>query len=211
MQTQCRIFNTVFNPQNLRLGNKILRQRLKGSALASYYPPRFRVIQEMRRAYPDWEVFDEQEIERVEKLERAKARGKGAPKKRRTKAGMLIMGLRLMDVVLTEWQIRSGLREGNLDNRRLLDENDFSRLSEVNMHCVAFSIQLHWERTIISSSFLHIRTVCPGNVYAIPLYFLPSQSLRPRWLSQCAKNKSTHCGYASCSHSVCCLPSSPPI
>jgi small subunit ribosomal protein S33 len=78
-----------------------LRQRLRGPALASYYPPRFRVIQEMRRAYPDWEVFDEKEIERVQKLERAKARGKGAPKKRRTKAGMLIMGLRLVDVMLT--------------------------------------------------------------------------------------------------------------
>ena len=125
MQTQCRIFNTVFNPQNLRLGNKILRQRLKGSALASYYPPRFRVIQEMRRAYPDWQVFDEEETERVEKLERAKARGKGAPKKRRTKAGMLIMRLRLVDVILTGWQTRSGLREGNLDSRSLLDENEF--------------------------------------------------------------------------------------
>ena len=101
MQTQCRIFNTVFNPQNLRLGNKILRQRLKGSALASYYPPRFRVVQELRRAYPDWDVFDEEEMERVEKLERAKARGKGAPKKRRTKAGMFVMKLSLVNVMLT--------------------------------------------------------------------------------------------------------------
>jgi len=145
MQTQCRIFNTVFNPQNLRLGNKILRQRLRGSALASYYPPRFRVIQEMRRAYPQWEVFDEEEMERVEKLERAKARGKGAPKKRRTKAGMLIIGLRLVNMVLTGWQTRSGLRGGNPGNRSLLDEKDFSGLSEVNMHRVAFGIQLHWK------------------------------------------------------------------
>jgi hypothetical protein len=79
----------------------------------------------MRRAYPDWQVFDEEETERVEKLERAKARGKGAPKKRRTKAGMLIMRLRLVDVILTGWQTRSGLREGNLDSRSLLDENEF--------------------------------------------------------------------------------------
>jgi len=100
MQTQCRIFNTIFNPQNLRLGNKILRQRLRGPTLASYYPPRFRVIQEMRRAYPDWEIFDEEEAERVEKLERAKARGKGAPKKRRTKAGTLIVRPKPVDVVL---------------------------------------------------------------------------------------------------------------
>jgi hypothetical protein len=83
----------------------------------------------MRRAYPDWEVFDEKEIERVEKLERAKVRGKGAPKKRRTKAGMLIIGLTLVDMMLTGWQTRSGSRRGNPDSRSLLDENDFSGLS----------------------------------------------------------------------------------
>jgi Mitochondrial ribosomal subunit S27 len=54
----------------------------------------------MRRAYPDWEIFDEEEAERVEKLERAKARGKGAPKKRRTKAGTLIVRPKPVDVVL---------------------------------------------------------------------------------------------------------------
>jgi len=86
-QVQCRIFNTTFNPTGLRLGNKILRQRLKGDLLATYYPPRFRPIQELRRAYPDCYFVDERETERLHKLEMVKARGKGAPKKRRTKAG----------------------------------------------------------------------------------------------------------------------------
>ncbi len=83
----------------------------------------------MRRAYPDWEVFDEDEMERVEKLERAKARGKGAPKKRRTKAGMLVMRLRLVNVMLTGRQTRSGLQGGNPDSQSLQDENDFSEFS----------------------------------------------------------------------------------
>jgi small subunit ribosomal protein S33 len=87
-QTQCQLFNTTYNPERLRLGNKILRQRLKGPSIATYYPPRIRVIQELRKAYPDWEVIDEEEDERVEKLKVKRQRGKGAPKKRRSAAGM---------------------------------------------------------------------------------------------------------------------------
>ena len=74
-------------------------------------------------------MFDEDEMERVEKLERAKARGKGAPKKRRTKAGMLVMRLRLVNVMLTGRQTRSGLQGGNPDSQSLQDENDFSEFS----------------------------------------------------------------------------------
>jgi hypothetical protein len=46
-----------------------------------------RVIQELRRAYPDWEVEDEDEEARVEGLKVKRQRGKGAPKKRRSAAG----------------------------------------------------------------------------------------------------------------------------
>merc|ERR1712000_441840 len=35
---QCSIFSTPFNPNQQRLGNKILRARLRGPALAAYYP-----------------------------------------------------------------------------------------------------------------------------------------------------------------------------
>jgi len=82
LKTQCSIFNTTYNPERLRLGNKILRQRLKGPSLSLYYPPRIRVIQELRKAYPNWTVPDDAEEERLEKLKLKKARGKGAPKKR---------------------------------------------------------------------------------------------------------------------------------
>ena len=86
LQLQCSIFNTTFNPERQRLGNKVLRQRLKGNILASYYPPKFDVMQTLRRDYPDHQVEDEKEEMRLEAVEAKKARGKGAPKKR-TKEG----------------------------------------------------------------------------------------------------------------------------
>jgi hypothetical protein len=47
-------------------------------------------IDELRKAYPDWHFTDEFNEEREEKIKLKKARGKGAPKKRRSAAGMFI-------------------------------------------------------------------------------------------------------------------------
>ncbi|GAM86766.1 hypothetical protein ANO11243_047860 [Dothideomycetidae sp. 11243] len=85
IQTQCRIFNTIYNPQRLRLGNKILRQRLKGPSLAAYYPRRIATIKDVAKAYPDYEIIDEDEDDRLENVQITKSRGKGPPKKKRTK------------------------------------------------------------------------------------------------------------------------------
>lgn len=85
MRVQCRIFSTTFNPERLRLGNKILRQRLKGPAMASYYPRKVATIQDIAKMYPEFEdVIDEEEEDRLEGIKILKARGKGAPKKKRT-------------------------------------------------------------------------------------------------------------------------------
>ncbi|KAI9860718.1 MAG: mitochondral 37S ribosomal protein S27, partial [Pleopsidium flavum] len=81
---QCRIFSTTFNPQGIRTGNKVLRQRLKGPALAAYYPRRTATLKDLKSAYPDLETWDEDEEDRLEHLQIAKQRGKGAPKKKRT-------------------------------------------------------------------------------------------------------------------------------
>lgn len=51
-----------------------------------YYPPRVNPITELRKEFPKWYVPDEAEERRTDNLEIAKARGKGAPKKR-TAAG----------------------------------------------------------------------------------------------------------------------------
>lgn len=47
-------------------------------------------ITELRKAYPELIFDDEKEDERLESLKLKKARGKGAPKKRRSAAGMLV-------------------------------------------------------------------------------------------------------------------------
>ncbi|KAI5283644.1 mitochondral 37S ribosomal protein S27 [Ascosphaera aggregata] len=83
-ETQCRIFEATFNPRNRRLGNKILRQRLRGPALAAYYPRKtvsFRDLQDLYRPL-GLETVDEEEAERLERVEYAKSRGKGKPTKK---------------------------------------------------------------------------------------------------------------------------------
>ncbi|KAL2351823.1 mitochondrial ribosomal subunit S27-domain-containing protein [Cryomyces antarcticus] len=86
MKAQCRIFSTTFNPTNIRTGNKVLRQRLKGSALAAYYPRKVVTIRDLQKLYPNFETWDEEQEDRVEHILIQKSRGKGAPKKKRTAA-----------------------------------------------------------------------------------------------------------------------------
>lgn len=67
-QVQCRIFSSVFNPEGLRMGNKVLRQRLKGPALAAYYPRKVATLKDLQRAYPEYEVINEEEEDRLEAI-----------------------------------------------------------------------------------------------------------------------------------------------
>lgn len=87
MRVQCRIFNTTFNPTNTRLGNKVLRQRLRGPSIAAYYPRRVSTFKQLRQLYPGVEIYDNFEEDRLEHIQIAKSRGKGAPKKKKTAAG----------------------------------------------------------------------------------------------------------------------------
>ncbi|MCJ1483083.1 mitochondral 37S ribosomal protein S27 [Schaereria dolodes] len=84
MKVQCRIFSTTYNPERIRTGNKILRQRLKGPTLVDYYPRRTATIKDLRKAYPDFETWDDDEEERLDAVELAQTRNKGAPKKKKT-------------------------------------------------------------------------------------------------------------------------------
>ncbi|GES65609.1 putative mitochondrial 37S ribosomal protein S27 [Aspergillus terreus] len=87
-KVQCRIFSATFNPDRLRLGNKILRQRLRGPALASWYPKKTVSFRDLQDAYRPLGLttFDEVEDDREEAIQIAKLRGKGRPKKKRTAA-----------------------------------------------------------------------------------------------------------------------------
>ena len=88
-QLQCSLFSTTFNPTNARLGNKVLRQRLKGPALAAYYPRKSATVEDIQKEFARFDLvtWNEQEEDRLEGLQIAKLRGKGAPKKKRTADG----------------------------------------------------------------------------------------------------------------------------
>jgi small subunit ribosomal protein S33 len=71
LQAQCRVFTTTFNPQQLRLGNKILRQRLRGPALAAWYPRKTVSFRDLQDAYQPLglTIFDEAEDDREEAIQ----------------------------------------------------------------------------------------------------------------------------------------------
>ncbi|KAF9575984.1 hypothetical protein EC968_000947 [Mortierella alpina] len=78
----CAIFGNVYNPQGIRTGNKILRQRLVGPTINSYYPNVKQIkIREITRMAPEMNLIDQEEKTRLEDLAERKKRGKGPPKK----------------------------------------------------------------------------------------------------------------------------------
>ncbi|KAF4591544.1 ribosomal protein S27/S33, mitochondrial [Ophiocordyceps camponoti-floridani] len=84
MKVQCQIFATTYNPDRIRMGNKILRQRLKGPVLAAYYPRKLATIKDVKREFgPQLTTWDDAEEERTEHIKLLKRRNKSAPKKKR--------------------------------------------------------------------------------------------------------------------------------
>lgn len=78
----CAIFGNVYNPQGIRTGNKILRQRLVGPTVNSYYPNVKQIkLREITRMAPEMNLIDQEEKTRLEDLSERKKRGKGPPKK----------------------------------------------------------------------------------------------------------------------------------
>lgn len=70
LQAQCQVFATTFNPEGVRMGNKVLRQRLKGPALAAYYPRKMATIKDVKREFgPVLATWDEGEEDRFEYIE----------------------------------------------------------------------------------------------------------------------------------------------
>lgn len=69
-QVRCQIFSTTYNPEGIRTGNKILRQRLRGPALASYYPRNMSTVQDMIKEFAPYElvVDNEEEDDRLEHI-----------------------------------------------------------------------------------------------------------------------------------------------
>jgi small subunit ribosomal protein S33 len=81
---RCSIFETSYNPTGIRTGAKYLRARLRGPSMVKYYPPVINLSQ-IARKYPELELVDELEEQRWQDVEDRKKRGKGAPKKAKSK------------------------------------------------------------------------------------------------------------------------------
>ncbi|KAI9178941.1 mitochondral 37S ribosomal protein S27 [Blastocladiella emersonii ATCC 22665] len=82
-QLASTVFQTVHNPTHARTGHRILRERLAGPRLTSYYPPEFLSVKKLNAALEPAgiKLTDYEEVLRLEKIRGLKARGKGAPKK----------------------------------------------------------------------------------------------------------------------------------
>jgi small subunit ribosomal protein S33 len=95
-QLQCSIFSTTYNPTNARNGAKYLKGRLRGPLMVQYYPPRitFKEIEHILDG--EFGVTDLAEQERLDDVEGRKRRGKGAPKKAKTKGALLFSSLILL-------------------------------------------------------------------------------------------------------------------
>ena|ERR1700736_3655367 len=83
-QLRCSIFQTSYNPRSVRTGAKYLRARLRGPSMVKYYPEVIS-IPKLIKEFPEMEMVDEVEGMRLQDIEDRKARGKGAPKKTKSK------------------------------------------------------------------------------------------------------------------------------
>ena len=86
---RCSIFGTSYNPTSIRTGAKYFRARLRGPSMVKYYPPEIR-ISSLARQYPELELVDEDEEQRLQDVEDKKRRGKGPPKKAKTKGTYIL-------------------------------------------------------------------------------------------------------------------------
>lgn len=83
-RTRSSVFQTAYNPTSARTGAKYLRARLRGPSMVKYYTPEANIAQLIRQ-WPELEMINLAEDERLQDVEDKKKRGKGAPKKAREK------------------------------------------------------------------------------------------------------------------------------
>src|ERR1700722_9850369 len=93
---RCSIFQTSYNPTSIRTGAKYLRARLRGPTMVKYYPEAIS-IRKLMREFPELEMVDELENQRLQDIEDLKARGKGAPKKSGEKSMLFLVSPRFAD------------------------------------------------------------------------------------------------------------------
>lgn len=87
---RCTIFQTSYNPTSTRTGAKYLRARLRGPSMVEYYPEELSVARFNRMNHGEWKIVDPLEDMRLNDVEEKKKRGKGAPKKAKSKGQYII-------------------------------------------------------------------------------------------------------------------------
>lgn len=85
LRLRSSIFQTSFNPTNIRTGAKYFRARLRGPSLVKYYP-RVMDLARIQREHPELEYVYAKEEQRFIDVEERKKRGKGTPKKAKDKS-----------------------------------------------------------------------------------------------------------------------------
>ncbi|EJD48631.1 hypothetical protein AURDEDRAFT_162086 [Auricularia subglabra TFB-10046 SS5] len=88
LRLRANIFQTSYNPTNVRTGAKYLKARLRGPSMIAYYPkapPPLRWMKKVALGALD-NMVDEKEMLRLQDVEAKKERGKGTPRKARSKA-----------------------------------------------------------------------------------------------------------------------------
>ena len=84
VRTRCTIFQTSYNPTSQRTGAKYLRARLRGPSMVKYYPQEINISQ-LAKKFPQLGLVNYAEVQRLKDVQDRKKRGKGAPKKAKTK------------------------------------------------------------------------------------------------------------------------------
>jgi hypothetical protein len=69
-QVRTRVWDEVYNPHALRLGNKILRKRFRAQAVQDYYPMEWDwTPRKLGRLFPGFTFYDEEREQWEEKWE----------------------------------------------------------------------------------------------------------------------------------------------
>ncbi|PWN54091.1 hypothetical protein IE53DRAFT_372677 [Violaceomyces palustris] len=78
---QSKVFGTIHNPDQLRIGSKVLKQRLVGPSMLTYYPPTIDLASLTKTVPAVGKLVHFREVQRLKDVERKKMLGKGPPKK----------------------------------------------------------------------------------------------------------------------------------
>ncbi|RXW19202.1 hypothetical protein EST38_g6646 [Candolleomyces aberdarensis] len=178
LKLRSSVFQTIWNPTGIRTGAKYLRSNLRGPAMVNYYPTTINLSQIIRRN-PELEMVDEDEQQRFEDVAYRRKRGKGAPKKAKTKADSRRLGKKRCGS--NDWARSSLLRHAGVPSTILAPQEIIKMSSTYNTapH-EAFSFTLITRAGILEQCQVFI--IIRGIMETLPLevYSDIIQLLRPK-------------------------------